>query len=139
VRETLHWRVGSARKPREAASFYGVLAASTLLGAGITLTPLKSDTGFVLERCDKWRRRRARHDRDDVHCFKPQGDGKTHSWWLASLARLGSDCGNGAMCRGDGGTPAGLGRRFETPLSAYIFRSMEQKPLRVPFKGADGS
>jgi Mn2+/Fe2+ NRAMP family transporter len=40
VRETLHWRVGLARKPREAASFYGVLAASTLLGAGITLTPL---------------------------------------------------------------------------------------------------
>ena len=40
VGETLHWRVGLARKPREAASFYGVLAASTLLGAGITLTPL---------------------------------------------------------------------------------------------------
>jgi Mn2+/Fe2+ NRAMP family transporter len=40
VGETLHWRVGLARKPREAASFYGVLAAATLLGAGITLTPL---------------------------------------------------------------------------------------------------
>lgn len=40
VGETLHWRVGLARKPREASSFYGVLAASTLLGAGITLTPL---------------------------------------------------------------------------------------------------
>jgi Mn2+/Fe2+ NRAMP family transporter len=32
--------VGLARKPREAASFYGVLAASTLLGVGITLAPL---------------------------------------------------------------------------------------------------
>jgi NRAMP (natural resistance-associated macrophage protein)-like metal ion transporter len=40
VGETLHWRVGLARNPREAASFYGVLAAATLLGAGITLTPL---------------------------------------------------------------------------------------------------
>jgi NRAMP (natural resistance-associated macrophage protein)-like metal ion transporter len=40
VGETLHWRVGLARQPREAASFYGVLAAATLLGAGITLTPL---------------------------------------------------------------------------------------------------
>jgi Mn2+/Fe2+ NRAMP family transporter len=40
VGETLHWRVGLARKPREAAYFYGVLAAATLLGAGITLTPL---------------------------------------------------------------------------------------------------
>jgi Mn2+/Fe2+ NRAMP family transporter len=40
VGETLHWRVGLARKPREAAFFYGVLAAATLLGAGITLTPL---------------------------------------------------------------------------------------------------
>jgi Mn2+/Fe2+ NRAMP family transporter len=36
----LHWRVGLARKPGEAAAFYGVLAAATLLGVGITLTPL---------------------------------------------------------------------------------------------------
>ena len=40
IGETLHWRVGLARKPGEAARFYGVLAAATLIGVGITLTPL---------------------------------------------------------------------------------------------------
>jgi NRAMP (natural resistance-associated macrophage protein)-like metal ion transporter len=40
VGESFHWRVGLARKPTEATSFYGVLAAATLLGSGITLTPL---------------------------------------------------------------------------------------------------
>jgi NRAMP (natural resistance-associated macrophage protein)-like metal ion transporter len=39
IGETLHWRVGLARKPGEAARFYGVLAAATLIGVGITLTP----------------------------------------------------------------------------------------------------
>jgi NRAMP (natural resistance-associated macrophage protein)-like metal ion transporter len=40
IGETLHWRVGLSRKPSEAVRFYAVLAAATLIGVGITLTPI---------------------------------------------------------------------------------------------------
>ncbi len=40
ISEALRWRVGLERRPREAAGFYGVLAAATLLGLGLTFTRL---------------------------------------------------------------------------------------------------
>jgi NRAMP (natural resistance-associated macrophage protein)-like metal ion transporter len=40
VGESFHWRVGLARQPREASFFYGVIAVATMVGAGMTLTPL---------------------------------------------------------------------------------------------------
>ncbi len=40
VGEGCKWPVGLARKPSKAAAFYGTLAASTILGMAITLTPL---------------------------------------------------------------------------------------------------
>jgi NRAMP (natural resistance-associated macrophage protein)-like metal ion transporter len=40
IGETFHWRVGLSRNPAKAVPFYAVLAAATLIGAGITLTPL---------------------------------------------------------------------------------------------------
>ena len=40
VGEALHWRVGLQRKPKEAAAFYGTLAAATALGTGIMFTPI---------------------------------------------------------------------------------------------------
>ena len=40
VGEACKWPVGLSRKPSKAAAFYGTLAASTVLGMVITLTPL---------------------------------------------------------------------------------------------------
>lgn len=40
VGEALHWRVGLSRKPKEAAAFYGTLAAAAALGTGILFTPI---------------------------------------------------------------------------------------------------
>jgi NRAMP (natural resistance-associated macrophage protein)-like metal ion transporter len=40
VSEALRWPVGLSRQPRRASAFYSVLAAATLLGAGITISPL---------------------------------------------------------------------------------------------------
>ena len=40
VGEACKWPVGFARKPGQAPAFYGTLALSTILGMGITLTPL---------------------------------------------------------------------------------------------------
>jgi len=40
VGEAFHWRVGLARKPKEAVAFYGTLAAATALGSGIMFTPI---------------------------------------------------------------------------------------------------
>jgi Mn2+/Fe2+ NRAMP family transporter len=40
VGEACKWPVGLSRKPSKAAAFYGTLAASTILGMVITLTPL---------------------------------------------------------------------------------------------------
>jgi len=38
--ETLKWPVGLARLPMEAKAFYGTIAAATMLGVGMNLTPL---------------------------------------------------------------------------------------------------
>lgn len=40
VGEAFHWKVGLARKPKEALAFYGTLAAATALGTGIMFTPI---------------------------------------------------------------------------------------------------
>ena len=40
VGECFGWHVGLARKPHRAPRFYGVLAAATLVGAGLNFTPL---------------------------------------------------------------------------------------------------
>ena len=40
VGETLHWRVGLAQRPGRARAFYGVIAAATIIGAGLNFTPL---------------------------------------------------------------------------------------------------
>jgi len=40
VGEACKWPVGLARKPKQATAFYSVLTAATVLGLGITLTPL---------------------------------------------------------------------------------------------------
>lgn len=40
VGEALHWKVGLARKPKEAVAFYATLAAATALGTGIMFTPI---------------------------------------------------------------------------------------------------
>jgi NRAMP (natural resistance-associated macrophage protein)-like metal ion transporter len=40
VGETLHWRVGLRRRPKEAVAFYATLAAATALGTGIMFTPI---------------------------------------------------------------------------------------------------
>jgi Mn2+ and Fe2+ transporters of the NRAMP family len=40
IGEGCRWPVGLSRKPKQAAAFYSVLAAATLLGVGITLTPI---------------------------------------------------------------------------------------------------
>lgn len=40
VGEALKWKVGLARKPKEAAAFYATLAAATALGTGIMFTPI---------------------------------------------------------------------------------------------------
>jgi NRAMP (natural resistance-associated macrophage protein)-like metal ion transporter len=40
VGEALQWKVGLARKPKEAVAFYGTLAAATALGTGIMFTPI---------------------------------------------------------------------------------------------------
>jgi NRAMP (natural resistance-associated macrophage protein)-like metal ion transporter len=40
VSEARRWPVGLSRQPRRAAAFYSVLAAATLLGAGITISPI---------------------------------------------------------------------------------------------------
>ncbi|MEW6633686.1 MAG: Nramp family divalent metal transporter [Pseudomonadota bacterium] len=40
VGEAMHWKVGLARKPKEAVAFYGTLAAATALGTGIMFTPI---------------------------------------------------------------------------------------------------
>jgi NRAMP (natural resistance-associated macrophage protein)-like metal ion transporter len=40
ISEALHWRTGLEKPPQEAAGFYGVLAAATLLGLGLTFTSL---------------------------------------------------------------------------------------------------
>ena len=40
VGEAYQWRVGLAHKPSKAVAFYGTLAGATLLGVGITLTPI---------------------------------------------------------------------------------------------------
>jgi NRAMP (natural resistance-associated macrophage protein)-like metal ion transporter len=45
VSETLGWRAGLDERPRRAAKFYGVIAASTLVGVGITfigINPIKA-------------------------------------------------------------------------------------------------
>ena len=40
VGEAFKWKVGLDRKPREARAFYGTIAAATLIGAGLNLTPV---------------------------------------------------------------------------------------------------
>ena len=40
VGEAFKWPVGLSRKPKHASAFYSILTAATLLGLGITLTPL---------------------------------------------------------------------------------------------------
>ncbi|MBV9432750.1 MAG: divalent metal cation transporter [Hyphomicrobiales bacterium] len=40
VGEALKWKVGLDRKPREARAFYGTIAAATLIGAALNLTPI---------------------------------------------------------------------------------------------------
>ena len=40
VSEARRWPVGLSRQPRQASAFYSVLIAATLLGAGITISPL---------------------------------------------------------------------------------------------------
>ncbi len=40
VGEARHWPVGLARKPREAISFYSVLALAALIGIGLNFTPV---------------------------------------------------------------------------------------------------
>ena len=40
VGEALQWRVGLAQHPSRAKRFYGVIAAATLVGAGLNFTPL---------------------------------------------------------------------------------------------------
>jgi NRAMP (natural resistance-associated macrophage protein)-like metal ion transporter len=40
VSEARRWPVGLSRQPQRAAAFYSVLAAATLLGAGITISPI---------------------------------------------------------------------------------------------------
>jgi len=40
VSEAWRWPVGLSRQPRQASAFYSVFVAATLLGAGITISPL---------------------------------------------------------------------------------------------------
>jgi NRAMP (natural resistance-associated macrophage protein)-like metal ion transporter len=40
VGEMLHWRVGLARRPRNARPFYATLAVATLIGIGLNMTPI---------------------------------------------------------------------------------------------------
>ncbi len=40
VGEACRWPIGLSRQPRDAAAFYGTLAAATVLGAAITLSPI---------------------------------------------------------------------------------------------------
>jgi Mn2+/Fe2+ NRAMP family transporter len=40
VGEAFKWPVGLSRKPKHASAFYSILTAATVLGMGITLTPL---------------------------------------------------------------------------------------------------
>lgn len=45
VGEALHWRVGLSSAPRQAGRFYGVIAASTIVGLGlnfVTINPIKA-------------------------------------------------------------------------------------------------
>lgn len=40
IGEALEWRVGLARKPKEAKAFYATIVVATLAGAGLSLSPL---------------------------------------------------------------------------------------------------
>jgi NRAMP (natural resistance-associated macrophage protein)-like metal ion transporter len=53
VSEARRWPVGLSRQPRRASAFYSVLVASTLLGAGITISPINPNPSIVLERRDQ--------------------------------------------------------------------------------------
>ena len=91
VGEGRQWPVGLARKPKEAAAFYAVLALSARNRHRAELHPDQSDLGAVLERGHQRRARRARDGAADVH-GAPQGrHGPLRRRRAAVLARLAVD------------------------------------------------
>lgn len=80
VGEALQWKVGLARKSKEAVAFYGTLAAATVLGTGIMFTPIDPINALYWSAvingiCSG-------HGRDDA-------DGGAPTSWASSLSKAG--------------------------------------------------
>jgi Mn2+/Fe2+ NRAMP family transporter len=103
VGEGRQWPVGLARKPKEAAAFYAVLALSAAIGIALNFTPINPISALywsavingvlavpvmVLL----------------MFMAAPQGrHGPLRRRWPALLARMAVDAGDAAQRRGDGG------------------------------------
>ena len=102
VGEGRRWPVGLARKPKEAAAFYAVLALSAAYRHRAEFHPDQPDLGAVLERRHQRRARRARDGAADVDGAAQGRHGPLRGRGPAVLARLAVDGGDAAQRRGDG-------------------------------------
>lgn len=93
VGEALQWKVGLARKPKEAVAFYGTLAAATVLGTGIMFTPI--DPINALYWSDIINGICSGHGRDDADGGARRHHGRVPCPRLAALVRLDLDGGHG--------------------------------------------
>ena len=66
VAEFYEWPSSLEAKLPRAVGFYGIIAAATLIGFGLTFTPLRPDPHADLERGDQRRRRGSDHGHDDA-------------------------------------------------------------------------
>ena len=102
VGEGRRWPVGLARKPKEAAAFYAVLALSAGIGIALNFTPINPISALYWSAVDQRRARRSRDGAADVHGAAQGRDGPLRRRRPALLAGLAVDGGDDAQRRGDG-------------------------------------